>query len=162
MPDNMVNESDVARVLRYLECHYVMSVATTGPEGIWNTAVFYANQRFKLFFVSPPDTQHCRNIGQNPQVAATIHEDYADWQAIKGLQIGAVARKVDADQQNQIIDLYKKKFPFLNDATMVVEKILRALHKSSWYELTPSRICFVDNERGFGKRLEIPIDRPVT
>lgn len=155
----MVNESDVARVLQYLEGHHVMSVATTGPQGIWNTAVFYASRQFDLFFVSPPDTLHCRNIGQTPQVAVTIHEDYADWKAIKGLQISAVAAKIDGDRQAQIIDLYKRKFTFLNDTALVMEKILRALHKSSWYGLTPTKICFVDNERGFGKRLEIPVDR---
>jgi len=135
-----------------------MSIATTGTDGIWNTAVFYVNQRFDLFFVSPPDTQHCRNLAQTPEVAITIHEDYADWRAIKGLQIGAVAHKVDADRQGSVIDLYKKKFAFLNDTAVVVEKILRALHKSTWYQLTPSKIFFVDNERGFGNRLEIPID----
>jgi len=135
-----------------------MSVATNGPEGLWNAAVFYANRGLDLFFVSPPDTRHCRNIAGCPDVAVTIHEDYAHWRAIKGIQMAATARQVPTAEQSAVIDLYKSKFTFLNEPAKIMEKIMRALHKSAWYRVTPDRVFFVDNEKGFGNRVEIAVD----
>jgi len=154
----MSNPSDLDEVLQYLASHNVMSVATNGQEGLWNAAVFYANSGLDLFFVSPPDTRHCRNIARCADVAVTIHEDYAHWSAIKGIQMAATARQVPDGEQAAVIDLYKSKFTFLNDPAQIMEKIMRALHKSAWYRVTPNRVFFVNNEKGFGNRVEITVD----
>lgn len=134
-----------------------MSLATIGNDGLWNTAVFYASNAWELYFVSSPDTRHCRNITDNPQVAVTIQEDYDNWKSIKGIQVQAKVEKVEEGEIPGVIDLYKKKFSFFNDATQMVEKITRALEKSSWYRVVPSTVYFVNNEKGFGNRTEIDI-----
>ena len=145
-------------VLQYLKTHNVMSIATHGQEGLWNTAVFYVNKELNLFFVSPPDTRHCRNIEDTAELAVTIHEDYTHWTSIKGIQMAATAERITGTDQASVIELYKNKFTFLNDPAMVIEKIMRALDKSAWYRVTPSRVFFVNNEKDFGNRTELPVD----
>ena len=83
---------DVA--LRYVEGHNVATLATTGPEGPWAAAVFYASTGFTLYFLSSPTSRHGRNIGRNAEVAATIQEDYSDWREIKGIQLEGRANRL--------------------------------------------------------------------
>ena len=67
----------------------VVTLATSGPEGIWAAAVFYAEDGFELTFLSAEHTRHARNIASQSHVAATIQEDYADWPGIQGIQLKA-------------------------------------------------------------------------
>jgi uncharacterized protein len=67
-----------------------MTLATTGSLGLWAAAVFYANVEFELFFLSAGHTRHGQNLAESWQAAATIQEDYADWQEIQGIQLGSV------------------------------------------------------------------------
>jgi uncharacterized protein YhbP (UPF0306 family) len=140
------------RARDYLVGHHVMTVATNGPEGLWAAAVFYANDGFQLYFLSAGHTRHARNMAASPQVAATIQEDYADWAAIKGIQLEGTVRPLAGQERDMAIALYAKKFSFLTQPVSVVEA---ALARVNWYCLSPSRLYFVDNGRGFGHRDEI-------
>ncbi|MDP7544375.1 MAG: pyridoxamine 5'-phosphate oxidase family protein, partial [Anaerolineales bacterium] len=77
--------------LAYLRGHNVMTLATAGEDGPWAAAVFYVNEGFTLNFLSAPTTRHAANIAANPQVAATVQEDYHDWREIKGVQLDGAA-----------------------------------------------------------------------
>lgn len=142
------------RVLDYLEAHHVMTIATAGAEGPAAAAVFYANQGLNLYFLSAPDTRHCRNLRADPRAAVTIHEDYREWSAIKGLQLSAVVRQLEGAERAAAQRLYAAKFPEVLDAGAASGAIARALSKVHWYELAAERVRFIDNARGFGHREE--------
>jgi hypothetical protein len=142
--------------LAYLAGHNVMSLATSGADGPWSAAVFYASEGFALYFVSAASTRHGRNLEADPRAAATIQEDYGEWREIKGLQIeGRVERVAEADRA-RIASLYAEKFPATRPDRAPPE-IAAALARIGWYRLVPSRVLFIDNARGLGHREEVPV-----
>ena len=140
--------------LAYLANHQVMTLATTGPQGIWAAAVFYVNDGFELIFLSAAHTRHGQNITAVPHVAATIQEDYRDWQEIQGIQLeGRVSLLTDVSRETSI-SRYLQKYPFLANAD---EKMQAAIAQVNWYLLRPDRLYFIDNSLGLGHRDEIEL-----
>jgi uncharacterized protein YhbP (UPF0306 family) len=143
-----------AQALAYLKSHHVMTLATHGPEGLWAAAVFYASEDFDLYFLSAGHTRHAQNIAASPRVAATIQEDYADWQSIQGIQLEGTARLLAGEAREEAIVRYAARFRFIAEPIAIVEA---ALARVNWYGLSPERLYFVDNSRGFGHRDEIDL-----
>ena len=141
--------------LAYLETHQVMTLATVGEQGVWAAAVFYVNDGFNLYFISASHTRHVQNIQLNPQVSATIQEDYRGWSEIKGIQLEGNVTALRGERQRHAEKRYIEKYPFLKRAPL---KIQTAFKKISWYELVPTRLYFIDNSKGFGHRDEVMLD----
>ena len=141
-------------VLDYLRTHHVMTVATVGAEGPAAAAVFYVSRGARLYFLSAPGSRHCRNFMADARVALTIHEDYSDWSAIKGVQIDALARELDGQEKEDAKRLYGEKFPDVLGDRPVFAALAEALRKVCWYEASAQRIRFIDNQRGFGHKEE--------
>ena len=152
-----MNASPRDDALSYLEAHNVATLATTGPEGPWAAAVFYANTGFTLYFLSSPTSRHGGNIGDNAAVAATIQEDYSDWREIKGIQLEGRAKRLEGAERAEAEARFGAKFPRLVSPALAPTAIARALRLVAWYQLEPARVYFVDNSRGFGHRDEIPL-----
>ncbi len=140
--------------LDYLASHQVMTLATHGSLGIWAAAVFYVNDDFNLFFLSAGHTRHAQNMTAVPQVAATIQEDYRDWQDIQGIQLEGQVSLLDNVSRETAVARYKQKYPFLANAD---EKMQAALSRVNWYLLQPERLYFIDNGLGLGHRDEIAL-----
>jgi hypothetical protein len=131
-----------------------MTLATTGPQGIWAAAVFYVNDGFELIFLSAGHTRHGQNITAVPHVAATIQEDYRDWQEIQGIQLeGRISLLTDVSRETAM-SRYLQKYPFLANAG---EKMQAAIAQVNWYLLRPERLYFIDNSLGLGHRDEIEL-----
>ncbi|MCP4363193.1 MAG: pyridoxamine 5'-phosphate oxidase [Chloroflexi bacterium] len=135
--------------LVYLDDHQVMTLATHGRMGLWAAAVFYVNDGFDFYFLSAGHTRHAQNIATQPQVAATIQEDYRDWQAIQGIQLEGEVRLVDGGLRDTAVSLYRHKYPFI---ARPKSQILMALKKVNWYRLKPEKLYFIDNQKGLGHR----------
>lgn len=140
-----------AQVLAYLGSHHVITLATHGPEGPWASAVFYVNDGLTVYFLSAPTTRHCRNMAGEPRVAATVQEDYAEWSAIKGIQLEGTVTRLEASESLHAFALYARKFPIVGPR-QAVGAIAAAMSKVAWYRLTPSVVYFIDNSRGLGHR----------
>lgn len=145
---------------RYLREHHVMTLASHGDEGVWAAAVFYANDGFAIYFLSSPTSRHGSNLARNPRVSAAIHEDYADWKAIKGVQLEGIATELSGDEEAEARRLYGAKFPIVGILGQAPAAIVAALAKVRWYRLMPERLYFIDNSAGFGHRDEIDLRRP--
>src|SRR5512145_2518531 len=102
-----------ATALAYLRAHNVVTLATTGGDGPWAAAVFYASADFTLYFVSSPDARHSGNLAMHPRVAVAVHEDYRDWTAIKGLQMEGFAQVISGAEQSAAAATYRAKYPFV-------------------------------------------------
>ena len=137
-----------------------MTLATCHGEVPWASTVFYASDDMNLYFFSDPLTRHCENLLVNPRVAVTIQEDYADWRKIKGIQLEGEVVAVDSTlEKAKAMAAYALKYPsiiktFTNPAS---GGLYRAFLKVKFYCVKPHRVCFIDNEQGFGKRQELDI-----
>lgn len=147
-------DDPAARALDYLASHNVATLATCGADGPWAAAVFYVNEGFSLYFLSAPSTRHARHLAADARLAATIHEDYARWQDIKGIQLEGRAERLEGDAAAAACARYAQKFPFTLPGA-ATEVLARALAKIAWYRLTPERLYLIDNSRGFGHREEL-------
>jgi uncharacterized protein YhbP (UPF0306 family) len=162
-------------VLRYLEEHYTMTIATAKGETPWAASVFYANDWFTLYFLSDPASRHSENIADNPAVAVTINEDYHDWRKIKGVQMEGKAELVAAeDQVAKAVAAYVNKYSFTAAYLKVMsspfprvagylDKLLAQLpfmpslpttFTASFYKVIPTKVRFIDNEKSFSHHEE--------
>lgn len=143
------------RALAFLEAHHVLTLATTGEEGPWAAAVFYASRGFTLYFLSAPQSRHARNLAARRRVAGTVQEDTSDWRAVRGVQLEGTVRVLAGAEADQARTVYGAKFPVVTAGAP--PEIAAALAKVAWYELQPDRLYLVDNAAGFGERDEVPL-----
>lgn len=142
-------------ILNYLRDHQVATLATCGTDDLWAAAVFYVNDGFTLYFLSSPTARHSVNLAQNPRVAVTIQEDYADWLEIKGIQLEGAAGEISGVEEERARRLYGQKFPVVGKLAQAPAAIVKALAKVRWYKIVPHRLYFVDNAVGLGQREEL-------
>ena len=147
-------------ILDYLKLHNTVSLATERDGRPHAATVFYVSIGYQLYFLSSPSSRHGENLSLNPQVSATINEDYSDWLLIKGIQLeGQVEIVGGIVESGKIAKAFIKKFPTVADFLFSPRKLGQAIAskvaKVKFYKLTPSRIYFIDNEIGFGQREEL-------
>jgi uncharacterized protein YhbP (UPF0306 family) len=139
----------LTRLQAYLAARSTLTLATAGPGGAPQAAdlFFVADQALNLYFVSSPGSRHSRALISDPQVAATVHAETWEWQAISGLQLEGRVRALDGAEREAALARYSAKFPF-------VERFAVELAASACYCLTPDWLRWLDNSRGFGHRVE--------
>jgi uncharacterized protein len=146
------------QVLSHLESHHTMTLGTCFQDVPWAATVFYASDDLKLYFFSVPDSRHCQNLAANPRVAATIQEDYKNWQEIKGIQLEGRVTLVDSlAEKAKAMAVYARKYPeviklFTNPSSGV---FYQAFLKVKFYCVVPEKVFYIDNAQGFGKRQEL-------
>ena len=150
------------QVLDYLKNHNTMTLATCNAETPWAATVFFASDDLRLYFFSSPESRHCQNLGANSRVAVTVQEDYKDWRKIKGIQLeGRVELVNGVGAKAKAMAAYAFKFPEV--IKLFTDPANGALHKAflkvNFYCVVPEKLYFIDNEQGFGKRMELLIDR---
>jgi len=145
------------RVRDYLGAHHVATLATTGSDGPWASAVFYVSDGYTLYFLSSPSTRHCRNLKDDPRVAVTIQDDCSGWREIKGVQLEGKVTQLAGAEEAQARSLYGEKYPLVGQLAMLPAAIVKALARVNWYRLDPARLYFIDNSVAFGQRDEIDL-----
>jgi uncharacterized protein len=140
------------RIADFLDAHQVMSLATAGPDGPHAASLFYARDGMTLAWVSDPASRHSRDLAALPRVAATVAPDYADYAAIRGVQISGTAEAVaELAARARLLALFARRFSFLSPggASAMVHA---AFSRATVYRLTPVRIVLIDNTLGFGHK----------
>ncbi len=145
------------RVQRYLRDHNVATLATCGSDGPWATAVFYASDGYVIYFLSSPTSRHCLDLTDNPRLAVTIQEDYADWLKIKGVQMEGLASELSGAEEEKARRLYGEKFPLVGLLAQAPAAIVKALAKVRWYKVVPHHLHFIDNSIGLGHRDQVDL-----
>lgn len=154
---DLIMQADPTREpLTYLQHHHVMTLATQGAEGPWAAAVFYVNDGANLYFLSAPSTRHARNLERDPRVAATVQEDYSEWQEIRGIQLEGEAMRLNAPDSVRAATLFAGKFSF-TAPDRTDGAIAAAMNKIAWYRLRPTKLYFIDNSRGLGCREQLDV-----
>lgn len=133
-------------ILELLGSHKKMTIATVRPDGYPQaTTVVYANDGLTIYFVCDPDSQKVRNLKRSGKVSLTIDsdKDAEDWQHLKGLSMGALARvATDKTEIRRGLDLLVQKFPDMGDD--------EELEGGAVVRVVPKVISVIDYERGFG------------
>jgi uncharacterized protein len=135
----------------YVAQHHVMTLATQGGDGPWAAAVFYVRDGDDLIFLSSPSSRHCRDFAAQPRCAATIQSDVDEWRAIQGIQVEGSVSELQGEEKARAQQLYGERFPFVKPGSAPTDIVL-ALARVRWYRLRISRLYFIDNRRGLGKR----------
>jgi uncharacterized protein len=140
--------------LAYVAAHHVMTLATSGEDGVWAAPVFYAHHDFDLFFLSADHTRHVRHIVRNPRAAAAIHDQESDWTAIQGIQLEGIVTRLQGAARAKVIARYAARFPYIS----ANPELSAAFTRVSWFRLRPERLYFVDNSQGLGHRDTVALE----
>lgn len=137
-----------AQILRLLDEHRIMTLATLRPDG-WPqaTTVGYLSEGLTLYFMCGKDSQKARNLAQDNRVSLTIDHDTSDPMAIQGLSMAARATAV-SDQaliQQTMRVMLPKKYPEYGKMMDTVD-----LGAVVVFKVTPEVISVLDYSKGFG------------
>ncbi len=157
-----MNDDLATRIAAFLDAYHVLSLATHDADGPHAANLFYARDGLALVWLSDPETRHSRDVGADQWVAATVAPDYADFSAIRGVQIFGAARKItDADERQRHLALLEARYPFLLQLKNGPAKLQEGYARASPYRLQPLRMTLIDNSRGFGHKetIEFPPDQ---
>ena len=154
------NHSDLReRVLAYLDQRTVLNLATSGPAGLWASAVLYVNDGTTLYFTSVATTRHGENMLATGAVAGTISDECREYSQMKGLQLeGNVAHVDDPRELRRVVAAYLARFPFaagLWHGESNPDVIAGDIGIHGFYRITPTRLLFTDHEHAPGRREEL-------
>lgn len=145
------------KILDYLHRHNTLTLATAKDNKAYAAALFYVNDEFTLYFLSKPDSRHCRNIAINPEVAITINADYSDWRKIQGIQMEGHALAVNkTGEKARFMANYIKKYPFISEFYSI-PRLKKTLLEARIYKIVPKTIRFIDNSGGYFDRQKITL-----
>ena len=128
-----------------------LSLATTGENGEASVSpLFYiAGEDLSLYWLSSESSLHSLNLTKQPQIAATVYRNAANWRQICGVQMRGSASKVtEPERRRALIAAYCGRFK--------LGRVLRlAARQSALYVLQPEFFRYIDNARGFGHKFEL-------
>jgi nitroimidazol reductase NimA-like FMN-containing flavoprotein (pyridoxamine 5'-phosphate oxidase superfamily) len=95
MGDAEMDDALRRKILKLLDEHRIMTVATLRPDG-WPqaTTVGYVNEGMTLYFLCGLESQKARNLARDSRLSLTIDHDTSDLMAITGLSMAARAEPV--------------------------------------------------------------------
>jgi nitroimidazol reductase NimA-like FMN-containing flavoprotein (pyridoxamine 5'-phosphate oxidase superfamily) len=86
----------LAMVRQVVDGNRYMTLGTVEPDGLPRlTPVYYTHDRYRTFYwVSAPDAQHSRNLGQQPRLAIVIFDSTVDPPKTRAVYLDATAEEV--------------------------------------------------------------------
>ncbi len=123
----------------------LLSMATAkGEEPHINTAFYAFDDELNLYILTPPDTRHGENLGENNSVAVDVHDSHQEWTDDKqGLQVFGEAEKVESI--SKALRIYTDRYPKLGEFAED-RKELEELD-SEFYVIKPQRIkCLMSQD----------------
>ncbi len=141
------------RIKEFLAAHTTLTLATVAEDGRPQAAsLFFAEtDDLSLVFISEQKTRHSQNVKRDRRVAATIYADGQEWQSIQGLQLEGICSALAGEEVRSARSVYLAKHPFI-----AKNKFLAVMLKMvTFYQITPTWLCLIDNSQGFGHKEEL-------
>lgn len=135
------------QVLDFLSKHKLMAVATYG-DFPWIASVYYSfDQDLNIYFLSSPDTLHCKQIEKNNRVAVTIADSRQEVSKLKsGLQLSGTAKRIsDIAKMKHALSLWKSALG-VKDPELTYENMAGKIISGRMYMITPERIKLFDQK----------------
>jgi len=131
------------RIIRFLNKHHVLSIATSVDSAPWCASCFYVylEEENILVFTTDPDTRHGKEFVQNPFVAGSVALETMIIGKIRGVQFQGTISEPEGELAVKAKNAYLKRFPvaMLMDTHMWIVRL--------------TYIKYTDNRLGFGKKL---------
>lgn len=143
-----MNEEIKSKILRLLDEHRIMTIATLRPDG-WPqaTTVGYASEGLTIYFLCGLNSQKAANIARDNRVSLTIDHDTPQVMEITGLSMAARATPVlDPVEGETVLRMLMVKYPPQGNLPlpMPVPADVRI------FRVTPCVISVLDYSKGFG------------
>ena len=143
-----MNEDMRQKILRLLDEHRIMTVATLRPDG-WPqaTTVGYVNEGLTIYFLCGLESQKARNIARDDRISLTIDHDTPDLMAITGLSMAARATAVsDRAEVEKVLRLLPLKYAGAPPPPIEMPK----WDEIRVFRVAPVVISVFDYTKGFG------------
>lgn len=157
--DEMIEES----IKGILEHSVLLSMASIKSDGganeSWINAGYYAfDERLNIYYLTPPSSQHAKNLEINPSVAVSIFDSHQmdPTKPKQGLQIFGTWSLVSAIDLPGVTLLYAKRFPWLGSFIKHPLDWAKKILESRLYQITPKQIKIFD-EPTFGKETWVEV-----
>lgn len=158
-----MGQRDINELLRFLDTHTAMSLATEDDGRPWASILFYARDGARLYFYTWPEKRLVANFRRNPRVAATVVEEGDSIATARGVQIaGTVAEVTSALEKTKARALLIAKLAQHGGRTLLggdVQKAMGRLSDAKLYRMEIERAWLTDNSLGLGHRIEIEMRR---
>src|SRR6266571_4970198 len=107
------NERIRRSISRILRENVLCSISTVAPgnQPHINTAYFCYTPDLEVYFLSDPDSQHCRNLERHPSLAMTIFKSAQEWGGQdRGLQLFGPCRRTTGRGGKEAERFYAARF----------------------------------------------------
>jgi len=133
-----------------------LALATTGLDGLWNNAVYFAwDERLSLYFMSMPASRHMQNIAANGEASVAIFSTAQSPQArAVGMQLRGTARILPDSAVPAAHRVYFDRAPIINGIPHKLEEFLGASAAWKLVQITPQEIGYFNSEI-FGENREV-------
>ena len=151
-----MNEKTREQILRLLDRHRIMRIATLRPDG-WPqvTTVGYVNEALTLYFLCGLESQKAANLARDDRVSLTIDHDTPDLMAITGLSMAALAQVVvDRAEADKVLRMLPLKYP--EQKTLPVK--MPSPDEVRIFRVTPLVISLLNSSKGFGHTELVSVD----
>ncbi|OAE99913.1 pyridoxamine 5'-phosphate oxidase [Bradyrhizobium centrolobii] len=143
-----MDEACRRRILRLLDQHRTMRIATLRPDG-WPqvTTVGYANDGLAVYFLCGADSQKAANLASDDRVSLAVDDDPAQVVDITGLSMAARAKLVtDPAEFEKALRLLISRYPNQKGLDFPMPKTSDVCV----FRLTPTIVSLLDYSKGFG------------
>jgi len=149
---------------KVLENNQYLSLATTDSTGHpWISPVCYTiGKDGVLYFASPVNSRHGRNIAKQSTAAWSIFDSRQKWGKGVGLQVEGVVSKLSLNNSKPAGYLYiKRKYPYggllLSTVKAFIKNYLTGAKTYRFYKLTPERIWINNPYEKTDERVEVDL-----
>jgi uncharacterized protein len=116
-----------------------------------NTAYFAWTEDFRLHFLSPPSSRHCRNIADNPSIALTVFDTRQSGEGGKvGLQAAGRCARSTGSQLEKALRSYQARFDGFDKVIAEPADFDKTAMESRLYTVTLTSVKVFD-EPAFGE-----------
>jgi uncharacterized protein YhbP (UPF0306 family) len=155
--DEPVSERRIRTSLfRIIARTQLCSIATVARENraYINTAFFAYSANLEVYFLSDPESQHCRNLSANPSMAMTIFDSSQPWEKPgRGVQLFGAGSRAVGRQAGVARKVYGARFPafekWLKSQTPQGRRQAARLKSYALFRFLPDRVKILD-EAEFG------------
>ncbi|OGG14901.1 hypothetical protein A2875_02990 [Candidatus Gottesmanbacteria bacterium RIFCSPHIGHO2_01_FULL_46_14] len=142
-----------------LQATPLLSMASITKDGkSWICTAFYAyDDKLKLYFLTPPTTQHSKNLEKNASVAISVFDTHQNPDDKKrGLQIFGACHKAAGNEIEKGLRIYGKRFVDFGKKILSPEDIEKSKMHSRFYVVVPQKIKIFD-ELVFGEEIWVTV-----
>jgi len=131
------------RIIRFLQKHHVLTIATSVNNEPWCANCFYVymEKENSLLFTTDPDTRHGKEFLLNRLVAGSVVLETKIIGKIRGIQFQGVVSEPAGELADKARSAYLRRFP------------VAALMDTHLWIVKLTHIKMTDNRLGFGKKL---------